>query len=201
MNELIDTTSDFRRSSQLAPIHSAASADSARGERGTPVTEDTARQDFVGAMRQAATGVSLVTTDGPAGRFGLTVSAMCSVSADPPTVLACIHRKSPIRSAMLRNQRFCVNVLSTRQHRLANLFAGIADTGPAYDFAAARWQHGSAGAPRLVGAVANFDCLLDKAHEAGSHTIFIGHVTAAVRQAGKPLLYTDRHYGIPLTWD
>jgi flavin reductase len=158
-------------------------------------------RDFVEAMAAAVTGVNIVTTDGPAGRFGLTVSAMCSVSAEPPIVLACIHRKSPVRSAILRNQAFCVNVLTTRQHRLANTFAGIEHTGNAYDFAAARWERGHTVAPRLLDAAANFDCLLENAHEVGSHTIFIGRVTAALRQTGKPLLYTDRHYGLPLTWD
>jgi flavin reductase len=167
----------------------------------TPRRDSIERRDFVEAMAAAVSGVNVITTDGPAGRFGLTVSAMCSVSADPPTVLACIHRKSPVRSAILRNQVFCVNVLATRQHWLANTFAGVAQAGHAYDFAAARWERGVNEVPRLVDAVANFDCLLENAHEAGSHTIFVGRVAATLHQTGKPLLYTNRHYGLPLTWD
>ena len=57
-------------------------------------------EDFVAAMGLAATGVSVVTTDGPAGRFGLTVSAVSSVSAEPPLVLVCINRKSPAMAAV-----------------------------------------------------------------------------------------------------
>ena len=59
-----------------------------------------ASQDFRAAMGLAATGVSVVTTDGPSGRFGLTVSAVSSVSADPPLVLICINRKSPAIAAL-----------------------------------------------------------------------------------------------------
>ena len=49
------------------------------------------RQRFLTGMSNAACTVSVVTTDGPAGRFGVTVSAMASVSADTPkpTLLVC----------------------------------------------------------------------------------------------------------------
>ena len=67
---------------------------------------------FTAAMGLAATGVSVVTTDGPAGRFGLTVSAVSSVSAEPPLVLCCINRKSPAMAAVEANGVFAVNLLS-----------------------------------------------------------------------------------------
>ena len=54
-----------------------------------------ARETFIAAMGQAATGVTVVTTDGRAGRLGVTVSAMTSVSADPPLLLICVNRRSP----------------------------------------------------------------------------------------------------------
>ncbi|GEB48536.1 flavin reductase family protein [Streptomyces cacaoi] len=47
-------------------------------------------------MGNAATGVTVVTTDGPHGRYGQTVSAMCSVSADPPALLVCVTVRSPL---------------------------------------------------------------------------------------------------------
>ena len=50
---------------------------------------DLARDSFIAAMRQAATGVTVVTTDGAAGRRGVTVSAMTSVSAEPPRDARC----------------------------------------------------------------------------------------------------------------
>ena len=64
---------------------------------GARMTAD--RDAFVEAMSRAVSGVSIVTTDGQAGRFGQTVSAMSSVSADPPLLLVCINRKSPTCTA------------------------------------------------------------------------------------------------------
>ena len=84
------------------------------------VVDKIARESFIAAMRNAATGVNVVTTDGAAGRFGITVSAFASVSAEPLTVLVCINRDSPARDAILANGRFCVNVLSAGQTDVAN---------------------------------------------------------------------------------
>ena len=42
------------------------------------------RSDYLDAMSRAVTGVNVVTSDGPARRAGLTVSAMSSVSVDGP---------------------------------------------------------------------------------------------------------------------
>jgi flavin reductase (DIM6/NTAB) family NADH-FMN oxidoreductase RutF len=50
-------------------------------------------------MRRVASSVTVVTTDGAAGRFGTTVSAFSSVSADPPTVLVCLFAQSRIAKA------------------------------------------------------------------------------------------------------
>lgn len=161
--------------------------------RDTPVSS--LRDQFTDAMSRAVTGVTIVTTDGELGRFGQTVSAMSSVSADPPMLLVCINRKSPITAAIERHGSFAVNVLRSDQRRLADTFAGRPRSGPAYDFAAARWETAHTGAPLLTGAIARFDCTLDAAHIAGTHTIYVGVVAAAGGGAGAPLLYGRRSYG------
>lgn len=152
--------------------------------------------EFVAAMRDAVTGVNIVTTDGAAGRFGVTVSAFSSVSAEPPMVLVCINRKSPVSDALATNGCFAVNVLSTSQQGLADTFAGHPDTGAPYDFGAARWNESATGAPVLSGAVAGFDCALDTTVRAGTHRIFIGRVVGVANTpAAEPLLYSNRRYG------
>lgn len=156
-----------------------------------------AREDFVNAMSAAVTGVNVITTDGAAGRFGLTVSAMSSVSADPPMVLICINRRSPACPALCMNRTFCVNVLSAQQRHLADTFAGRPARGMPYEFDDAIWTPGSTGLPCLVDAVSTFECVLDTALDSGSHTIFIGRVIAASKGAGSPLLYTGRAYSHP----
>ena len=170
------------------------------GTRDTPRT-NTRKQDFINAMSVAVTGVNLITTDGRAGRFGITVSAMCSVSADPPMLLACINRRSPVCSAILSNQIYCVNVLSTRQRNLADSFAGRAGQAKSYDFSFGQWERSANAVPRLADATSTFDCVLEHAYDAGSHTIFVGRVTAATEGNDSPLIYTDRNYGFPCRWE
>src|SRR5260370_34793881 len=84
------------------------------------------RQQFLHGMSHAACTVSVVTTDGVAGRHGVTVSAMGSVSADTPqpTLLVCIHHLSPVVSALLENVAFCVNVLRAHQSHISATVAG-----------------------------------------------------------------------------
>jgi flavin reductase len=162
---------------------------------------NTRKQDFINAMSVAVTGVNLITTDGRAGRFGITVSAMCSVSADPPMLLACINRRSPVCSAILSNQVYCVNVLSTHQRNLADSFAGRTGQAKPYDFSFGQWERSANAVPRPADATSTFDCAIEHAYDAGSHTIVIGRVTAATEGNDSPLLYTDRNYGFPCRWE
>jgi flavin reductase (DIM6/NTAB) family NADH-FMN oxidoreductase RutF len=149
-------------------------------------------------MRSAVTGVNLVTTDGTAGRHGLTVASMASVSADPEMLLVCIARRSPLLPAIREHGAFAVNALGAHQADLADRFAGRPFEGESYDFGAATWEPGATGSPLLIGAAARFDCLLASTVEAGSHTIVIGDVLAADRGAVPALAYSRREYSRPV---
>ena len=149
---------------------------------------------FIRAMRGTATGVNVVTTDGSAGRFGLTVSAFSSVSAEPPTVLVCINRRSPACRAVRENRVFCVNVLSAGQHPVADTFSGNTAGGQSYDFNTGSWAVSRAGSPLLGNSVASFDCTLESAIDAGTHTIFIGAVRVVEHHNTGPLIYTNGSY-------
>ncbi len=153
---------------------------------------------FTNAMRRAVSGVSIVTTSGEFGRYGLTVSSMTSVSAEPPMLLVCVNRNSVAHDAITRNRRFAINVLTARQQRLAASFAGSNRYGPAYDFSSDQWTVSSSGLPQLVNPAAFFDCELDTAVTAGTHSIFIGRVTNACGAEETPLAYSDREYRVPI---
>lgn len=159
------------------------------------------RRAFIGAMGRVVSSVTIVTTDGPGGRFGVTVSAMSSVSADPPLILACINRRSPASKAIAENRVFGVNVLAIHQRSIAQTFAGRPETGRPFDFACADWRVRATGAPILEGAIAAFDCRLLTAYDAGTHRIFIGEVLEAVTGPGEPLLYGERRYGRRIALD
>src|SRR5918995_1086900 len=97
---------------------------------------------FLSAMGAAVASVNVVTTDGAAGRFGLTVSSMASGSASPPMLLVCIDRRSPLVRAITANRAFAVSALGVRQAAVADTFAGRPSAGEPYDFAVASWERG-----------------------------------------------------------
>lgn len=156
------------------------------------------RSDFRSAMSQAVTGVNIVTTDGPGGRYGLTVSAVSSVSAEPPMLLVCVNQKSVAGCAIEANGSFAINVLATDQQSAAETFSGSDAHGDAYTFNEEDWTTAVTKSPVLNGAVATFDCRIETVIPAATHTIFIGRVQATRAHPGTPLLYTSRSYGCPL---
>jgi flavin reductase (DIM6/NTAB) family NADH-FMN oxidoreductase RutF len=142
------------------------------------------RAAFIDAMRGVANSVTIVTTDGPAGRRGATVSAFTSVSADPPMVLVCLHRQSTIAALVKANGVFCVNVLSQGAADLARRFAGAMETP---------WDgldYVGPDAPRLPGAT-TFVARVASVTAQGSHLIIVGEVEQTVASGARPLIYLD----------
>jgi flavin reductase (DIM6/NTAB) family NADH-FMN oxidoreductase RutF len=158
------------------------------------------RQRFLLGMSQAAATVSVVTTDGAAGRHGVTVSAMVSVSADTPqpTLLVCIHQKSAVAAALLRNGVFCVNVLRDDQAHISDNFAGRSGVRGEARFDCADWTTQVTGAPRVVDSLVAFDCKVTASDRVGSHFVVFGSVQDIfVAGGGVPLIYANRAYGVP----
>jgi flavin reductase (DIM6/NTAB) family NADH-FMN oxidoreductase RutF len=151
-------------------------------------------QSFVDAMAMAATGVTVVVTDGAAGKAGITVSAFTSVSADPPLVLICVNRKSAAVETITANAKFCVNLLGEDHRELANVFAGRDADAKAAALEAQYWVPGLTGLPRLPDAPAAFECTLHETLDAGTHRIFIGRVVKAHHSQTPALAYSRRTY-------
>jgi flavin reductase len=150
------------------------------------------RDEFIAAMRRVAASVTVVTTDGPAGRHGATVSAFASVSADPPTVLICLFARSRIARAVLDNGGFCVNVLPETCAHVADRFAGRDDGSVADRFSGIALDAGGS-APRIAGATL-FDCAIDQSMVSGSHLIVTGHVRGVCDAGAVPLAYREGGY-------
>ncbi|EPX79014.1 flavin reductase family protein [Litoreibacter arenae] len=154
------------------------------------------RSEFLDAMSQLVASVTIVTTDGPAGTAGATVSAMTSVSADgdSPTMLVCLHHETTAAPAILANRCFCINVLSADQSDIANVFAGRVPAPNGDKFAAGPFAKMRSGAPGLETALARFDCKLLSDERIGTHHVMIGSVMQVARLGGLPLLYGNRAY-------
>ncbi|WP_439526260.1 flavin reductase family protein [Roseovarius mucosus] len=151
------------------------------------------RASFVSAMRQVAASVTVVTTDGPMGRFGATVSAFASVSADPPSVLVCLHGQSRIAQAVAANGRFCVNILPEGSTDIADRFAGRHD-GWITDRFSGIDCYGTPGTAPLIEGATGFACDLAQSVPSGSHLIVIGHVTSVFDAGTAPLAWRDGGY-------
>ncbi|MGE6742952.1 flavin reductase family protein [Allorhizobium pseudoryzae] len=152
------------------------------------------------AMRNSASGVAIVTTDGPAGRMGVTVSSFCSLSLSPPSVLVCVHEGSRALPAIIENGLFAVSLLSDDEEAVARAFAGQIPEFRDNKFAATTWQKACTGAPITENAHAGFDCRLSRQITFGTHAILIGEVLATVARPKQPLVYYNQgfHRATPL---
>ena len=146
------------------------------------------------AMRQWATGVTVVTTQLGGQRHGMTVNAFTSVSLEPPLVLVSLERTTRTHALVERSGVFGVTILAGDQLEVSERFAGrVSDLSDR--FAGLETDRLSSGVPFIRGGLAYLDCRVVERHEVGTHTLFIGEVTAAQSDGeGGPLLYLNREY-------
>lgn len=152
---------------------------------GTPSVD---RDTFRTVMGSFASGVCVVTTLDRAGLpKGFTCSAVCSVSAEPPLLLASVSNHSSSLSAAVAQGRFAVNILDRRARWIAQVFASLVKE----KFERVPWRRGRAGGmPVLADIVAYAECELDRAVPAGDHTLLLGRlVGGGLGPDHRPLTY------------
>lgn len=151
---------------------------------------------YLGAMRYFAAGCSIIASSDGSERSGLTATAVCSVTADPPRLLVCINRDVRAHAVIVDSGTLSVNVLSAAQEPLAKRFAGmLKDVRGEERFDEGNWRAGRLGAPVLDGSLASFDCRVVEAVPASSHTIFICEVIdVAANGDVAPLLFFNRNF-------
>ncbi len=145
------------------------------------------------AMRRTVSGVAVLATEGPGGRAGVTVSTLCSLSLEPPSVIVCVHKDSRTLAAVLANGAFSANILAEGQEEVASTFAGLVPERKEDRFGAGVWETLD-GLPRLHGAVASFACRLADSHSFGTHVILIGKIFDVAAADSAPLIYADRNF-------
>ena len=154
--------------------------------------------DFRDAMARLAGGVGLLTMQDPVGRdCGITVTALSSVSLDPPLVLTCVRRGGFVHDALLVADGWTLTMLADDQHSLAVYAARHRHPGDKDDFSAwARRRGNESGALVFTGGVSAVECVPYDLVDAGDHTVAIGRVVAVAGDlvGERPLLYVDRGY-------
>lgn len=152
--------------------------------------------DFKQAMRHLAGGVVIVATEHQGRRAGLAATAVCSVSADPPTILVCINEGASAHEPILRSGCFSVNLLASRQGDIARRFSGEMGVKGEDRFAIGTWTPRETGAPILEDALASFDCRVAEVVQMSTHSVFFGAVVGIANQAAaRPLIYSHGTYG------
>ncbi|MEM5472551.1 flavin reductase [Hoeflea sp. AS60] len=152
-------------------------------------------KDYRDAMARYAGHVQIATTMHEGVRRGVTVTAACSVSDNPGTLLVCLNHSNPNNEIFAESGVFALNSLMAGHEHLASAFSGLVDLSVDERFAQAEWDTITTDAPALVGAAAVFDCRLIDAKIVATHTVLFGEVTGLrLGPAGPALLYLDRGY-------
>jgi flavin reductase (DIM6/NTAB) family NADH-FMN oxidoreductase RutF len=148
---------------------------------------------FKRGMRHLAASVTLITTRHRDLRGGLTATAVCSVSAEPPQLLVCVNKSASAHDPIGEAGFFCVNILSPGHRKIAERFAGMDGVEGDDRFRdMGDWTTLTTGAPVLRGCPVSFDCRLVTRLSAGTHTIYIGEIVDLCLDAtATPLLYAD----------
>ncbi|MBL1115315.1 flavin reductase family protein [Streptomyces sp. 110] len=160
----------------------------------TPSTDASTPDRFRSLMAGFPTGVSIVTAIGDASRlWGMTCSALCSVTLHPPTLLVGIREQSPTLTAILSSGVFTVNLLHAQGRDTADLFA----SGAPDRFSRVTWAlpDGASGPHLMEAAHAVADCRVSQTVHVGGQRVVFGEVRRiTVLAEPKPLLYGLRQY-------
>jgi flavin reductase (DIM6/NTAB) family NADH-FMN oxidoreductase RutF len=141
---------------------------------------------FRSVLGRFASGVTIVTARDDAGiDHGMTVSAFCSLSLDPPLVLFCVDHAASMHDLLNTHPRISINILSTNQEAYSRRFAD--ESAERFDGIA--FTRAESGAVLLDDALAHLECRILKHHDQGDHTIVIAEVERAEPRDGRPLLY------------
>jgi flavin reductase (DIM6/NTAB) family NADH-FMN oxidoreductase RutF len=144
---------------------------------------------FRAVLGRFASGITIVTARDDNGKdHGMTVSAFCSLSLDPPMVLFCVDHAASMYELLLKHPQFGVSILSSQQEAYSRRFADRnSDRSERFDGIA--YERGDAGSVLLNEALAHLECRVVRHHDSGDHTIFIAEVERAEALDGRPLLY------------
>lgn len=153
------------------------------------------QQPFRDAMASCAAGVHVITTDGAAGRYGITMTAVAAVTDQPPTLMLCVNRSTRIYPVLQANGRLCVNVLSAAQRDVAEHFAGLTKLTPEERFEQHIWHRGAGGQLQVDGALAHLHGRIVGQQEVGTHGVLLVEIDEIkVHEAAAALVYFRREF-------
>jgi flavin reductase (DIM6/NTAB) family NADH-FMN oxidoreductase RutF len=141
---------------------------------------------FRSVLGRFVSGVTIVTArDANGGDHGMTASAFCSVSLEPPLILVSIAHDATLHPTLLEVDELAVSILTASQEAIARRFAEKLDNR----FEGVGFSRGITGAPLIDGALAHIEARVAHRYPGGDHTIFVAAVLAASATMDEPLVY------------
>lgn len=142
---------------------------------------------FRAVLGRFATGVTILTTrDNDGTDRGMTVSAFCSVSLQPPLVLACIDRRADLHDVLGPGLPVVFNILASHQEALSRRFS---EWEGSRRFEGIGFIRSTRGVPVLDDVLAHLECEVVIRYDGGDHGIFVCRVDDARSTDQRPLLY------------
>lgn len=159
---------------------------------GIPASADALRH----AMGHFSSSVTVVTARSGGRAHAMTATALSSVSLEPPMVLVCVSRSSRFHSAVLEAGAWAVSILTADQEPLARHFSRRGRPLDTQFDGIAHFAAPVSGAPVLTDCLVWLDCRTHATYDGGDHTILLGELAAASRQAAAaaPLTYYRGSY-------
>lgn len=153
------------------------------------------QQQFRDSMASMSAAVNIITTNGSAGKCGLTATAVCSITDSPPTIMIAVNRNSKTNETLKENGVVCVNILAKEHEETAKDFAGFTALDIEERFRRHAWCEGEYQLPVLEEALSNLQGQIIKTIEMGTHTLFFIEISSIRnRMGGAALAYFSRAF-------
>lgn len=161
----------------------------------SPVVTPVSKEQFCHGMRHLAGACVVIASEHDGDRAGLTATAVCSISAEPPRLLVCVNKNVFAHGLITRSGAVSINVLGLEQEIIAKRFAGMVDgvCGEKRFEENGRWESGVLGVPVLRDSLVSFECRVVEAIPANSHDMFVCEVIGidGQQESESPLVYFD----------
>jgi len=160
-----------------------------------PFPADLVSEDsFKVGMQLLASTVTVITARYLDVRAGMTATAVCSLSASPPSLLACVNRQTRTYGFIMDSRRFAVNLISDDMKDVAYNFAGRGTLEEKFG-APGKWSDSASGVPIMRNGLATFECRVDRWLNTKTHAVFIGNVESITLDPDKrPLIYGQQQF-------
>ena len=147
--------------------------------------------DSIAALfRRLTQGVYVVGVAHGEARNAFTAAWVMQASFDPLLLALSINPRHSSYGLLKQGQAFSVNVLKKGQLEFAAHFGGPAH---ADKLTLTEWTTGRTGAPLLRGALAWFECHVEREHPAGDHVLVLGKVVDGklLDSKAEPMAYRE----------